>query len=190
MRYLAVDLHPTEVLLVDPKLAFHLGEHLAVLALRAITRMWRGLKYVGRSAPDDLFVDEVEVEGLEQVAEERPVFLVLAEPCGPLVRRFMLQFFEILLVLPLFLDGWKLSVVFHELFEVSAVDKNYSGDVDILRFHVPERVQAPILITLHVCVMVTRLPTALGGRDRQLHNLTGVPDACMILRFFRPVTLR
>jgi len=79
--------------------------------------------------------------------------------------------------------------VFHGLFEVSAVDKNYSGDFDIFRFHLPERVQAPIVIALHVVVMVTRLPTALGGRDRQAHDLTGVQDACMILRCVQPATL-
>jgi len=80
--------------------------------------------------------------------------------------------------------------VFHELLEARAVDKNHSGDIDILRLHFPKRVQASILITFYVDVMVTRLPTALGGRDRQSHYLTGVLDARRILRFVRPATLR
>ena len=79
--------------------------------------------------------------------------------------------------------------MFHELLEASAFDKNHSGDVDILRFHLSQRVQAPILITLHVDVMVTRLPTALGRRDRLAHDLTSVQDACLSLMFVRSAIL-
>jgi hypothetical protein len=79
--------------------------------------------------------------------------------------------------------------MFHELLEAGTVDKNHAGDVDIFRFYLSQRVQSPILITLHVDVMVTRLPTALGGRDRLAHDLTGVQGACMILMIVRPPTL-
>lgn len=101
----------------------------------------------------------------------------------------MIQLFEILVALRLFLDRWKLPVVFHDLPEASAVNKHHSGHVDIFRSNLPERVQAAILITLHVGVMVTRLSTALGSRDRQAHDLTGVQDACMIPRTVRAATL-
>src|SRR5713226_7766187 len=103
LRYLAVHFCPSEVLLVDPKLAFHLGEHLAVLPVRMIARMRCGLKHVGRPAADCLFADEMEVEGLEYVVEERPVFLILAEPCSLLGRRFVLKLVEILVAFLLFL---------------------------------------------------------------------------------------
>ena len=128
--------------------------------------MRRGLKHVSRPALDYLFADELEVEGLEHIAEERPVFLLLAEPGSSLVRCFVLQLVEILLAFPLFLGRWRMPIVFHELLEASAVDKNHFGDVGIFRFHLPQRVQAPILIALHVRVMVPRLPTSLSGRDR------------------------
>jgi hypothetical protein len=48
-----------------------------------------------------------------------------------------------------------------------------------------------ILITLHADVMVTRLPSALRGRDRKTHDLAGVQDAYQTLRFVQrtPPTL-
>jgi hypothetical protein len=150
--------------------------------------MRHGLKNVGRPAVDYLFADELEVEGLEQVAQERPVFLILPEPRRLLGRRFVLQLFEILVALPLFRGRRKMSVVLYELLKASPVDERHSGDVDIFRFHLPQRVQAPILITLHVDVMVARLPTALGGGDRQAHDLAGAQDASLILMFGRSVS--
>jgi hypothetical protein len=60
------------------------------------------------------------------------------------------------------------------MLEASTVDKNHAGDVDIFRFYLPQRVQSPILITLQVEVMVARLPTTLGGRDRLAHDLTSI----------------
>ncbi len=79
--------------------------------------------------------------------------------------------------------------MFHELLKANAVDKNHSGDVDIFRFYLPESVQAPILNTLRVRIMITRLPTAPSGRKRLAHDLAGVQEVCMILRFLRPATL-
>jgi hypothetical protein len=61
-----------------------------------------------RLAVDYLFADEMEVESIEQVAEERPVFLILAEPQSLLGRRFVLQPVEILIAFPLFPCRWKL----------------------------------------------------------------------------------
>src|SRR6266566_455328 len=187
-----VYLDPTVVLFVDPKLAFHLGEHLAELAVRMIARMRRSQKHVGRPALDELFADELEVEGLEYFLEERPVLLVLAEPGSSLLRRFALQFFELLSAFPLLLGRWGLPVVFDELFETHAVDENHSGDVDIFGFHLATGVQAPILITLDISVVIVAgLPTALGGRDRERHDLAGVQHALLILRLARrsPATL-
>src|SRR5258707_10404186 len=83
-------------------------ENIAVLAVRVIARVRRGLKHVGRPASYDLFADEMEIEGLEQVLKERPVFLDLAEPDSLLLRRFMLQFLEILVAFLLFGGRWKL----------------------------------------------------------------------------------
>lgn len=62
LGHLAVDLDPTKILLVDPKLAFHVGEHFPVLAVYMIAKMRSGLKYVDRPAFDYLFADQLEVE--------------------------------------------------------------------------------------------------------------------------------
>ena len=96
------------------------------------------------------------VEAFEQVAENRPIFQLFPLPRSPLLRRCMLQFLEILIEFFLFFCRWKLSVAFHKLLEASAGDQNHSGDVDFFRFQLSHRVQAPILIALHVGVAVKR----------------------------------
>src|ERR1700720_3502524 len=116
--------------------------------------MRRGFKYVGWPAFYHLFAHKTEIEGLQQVPEKRPIFLVLAESRSLLLRRFVLQFLEILVVFFLFLGRWMMTVVFHELLKANAVDESHSSDVDIFRFHVPQRVQAPVLITFHKDVFV------------------------------------
>jgi len=83
-----------------------------------------------------------------------------------------------------------LPVAFDEPLEVRAMDDNDFVDFHSFRFHVPERVQALILIALHVNVMIARLPTALGGRDRQRHDLSRVQAAAVILLLVRRVILR
>src|SRR5438876_8247618 len=80
LGYLTLDLDPAEVRLVDPKLAFHLGEHLAVLAARMISRARSGLKHISRPTAKYLFTKKTEVEAVEHVAQERPVFLLFPEP--------------------------------------------------------------------------------------------------------------
>jgi uncharacterized protein YacL len=79
------------------------------------------------------------VKRLEHVSQESPVFLVLAQPSGLLVGRFVSQLVEILITFPLVLSRSKLPIVFHELLEASAIDENHSTDVDIFRFHLPKR---------------------------------------------------
>jgi len=54
LSHLAIGLDPPKVLFVDPKLAFDLGEHPAVLATRMIAGVWCRLKHVGRPAIDYL----------------------------------------------------------------------------------------------------------------------------------------
>jgi len=68
LGYLPVDINPPEVLLVDPKSPFHLEENLVELAVRVIARIRRGVKYLGRPVVDYFLVEELEVEGLWQVA--------------------------------------------------------------------------------------------------------------------------
>ena len=92
--------------------------------------MRRGLQHIARPAADYLFADKLEVESIEQLAEERPVFLILAQPRSLLCRRFVLQPVEILVAFLLFLSLWKLLIVLHELLEMRAVDKNRFCDVD------------------------------------------------------------
>src|ERR1700730_571534 len=182
--------------LIQPKsclstqsLPSHPGQHFAVLAVCVVAEVRRGVKHIGRPASDYLFADEMEVEGRQHFLKEGPVLLILTEPSSSLARRFVLQLVEILIAFPPFHGRRKLPVMFHELLEAGTVDKNHAGDVDIFRFYLSQRVQSPILITLHIDVMVTRLPTALGGRDRLAHDLPGVQGACMILRIVRPATL-
>src|SRR6202040_2052034 len=163
----------TEVLLVHPKLAFYPGEHLGVLAVSAVSRMRRSVEHIGRPAAYHLFADETEVKRLEHVAKKGPVFLVLAESRGLLVRRFVFQLVEIVVTLLLFFGGWKLPIVLQELLEASAIDDDYPRHVDTFRFHLPERVQPAILITLHICVMVAHRPATFGGQDGREHDLTG-----------------
>jgi len=79
--------------------------------------------------------------------------------------------------------------VFHELLEAGAIDENHAGDVDVLRFYLAERVEAAILVTFDKGVMVTRLPTALGGGNGLGHDLTGIQDGWLILRFIRAAAL-
>src|ERR1700683_1573116 len=147
--------------------------------------MRRSPKHVSRPAVDYLFADKIEVEGLEHLREERPVFLVLAELRALLGRCFMLQPLEILVAFPLFRGRWRLSIMFHEPFEASAVNESHFGDVGIFRFELPQRVQATILVALGVGIVVARLPTALGRRHRSARDLTGVREARMILEFYR-----
>jgi len=53
------------------------------------------MKHVSPPAADYFFADELEVEGLEHVAQESPVFLILLEPRRLLLRRFVPQLFQI-----------------------------------------------------------------------------------------------
>lgn len=52
------------------------------------------------------------------------------------------------------------AIVFYKLLEASAVDKHTFGKVDIFRFHLPQRVQMPIVIALHI-----RIPSACQLRS-------------------------
>src|SRR5882724_8255009 len=121
-----------------------------------ISEVRRGLKHISCSTAKYLFTEKTEVEAIEHVAQERPVFPLFPEPRSPLFRRFMLQFLEILIKFFLCFWRWKQSVAFHKLLEACAVDQNHSRDIDFFRFQLSLRVQAPILITLHVGVTITR----------------------------------
>ena len=79
--------------------------------------------------------------------------------------------------------------MFHQLLKADAVDKIHFGDIDILRLHLPRRVQPPILITLHVDVCVTRLPAEFGRHERLTHDLAGVQGDWRILGFVRSLIL-
>src|ERR1700740_2235352 len=102
--------------------------------------------------------------------------------------RFMLQLLEIVVTFLLLLRRWKLPIVLHKLLKTGTVDYHHSRDVDILRFHLPERIQSAILVALNVCVMVTHRPTAFGGHDGRAHDPRGIRDACRSLRCFTPAT--
>ena len=67
LGYLPVDINPSEVLLVDPSLPSTLKKSVE-LAVRVIARIRRGVKYLGRPVVDYFLVEELEVEGLWQVA--------------------------------------------------------------------------------------------------------------------------
>lgn len=101
----------------------------------------------------------------------------------------MLQLLEIVVTFPSFLGRRKLPIVFHKLLKTSPVDKHHSRDVDIFRFHLPERVQPAILVALSISVMVTHRLTAFGGHDGGAEDLRGIRDACISLRCFRPARL-
>src|SRR5580704_12010632 len=151
--------------------------------------MRRGLKHVGWPARYGFFAYEAKVEGLAQVPEKRHVFLVLAEPRSLLLRRFVLQFLEILVAFFLFLDRWKLTVMFYELLKANAIDENHSRDVNSFRFHLSLRVQAAVLITFHIEVFITRPPAVLGRHQRLTHDLPGVHVARGILLLLRSTGL-
>jgi len=86
----------------------------------------------------------MEVEGLEQVAEEQDCFsFILSEPHNLFGRCFVLQLAQSSL-LPLFRGRWKLPVVFPECSKRAEFDENHIGNVTISDFHLPQRVKTTI----------------------------------------------
>src|SRR5690348_14893584 len=107
----------------------------------------------------------MEVKSIDYFPEKRAAFFLPSESDGLLLGCFVLQVLEILSAPALFLGRWRMPVVFYELVKGSAMDDDRSRDVHILRFHVPQPVQASVLITLHVRIVVPRIPISLRGCD-------------------------
>jgi hypothetical protein len=72
--------------------------------------------------------------------------------------------------------------VFQDLPESRAIGKDHSSDIHIIRSDLALSIQAPILVTLGVNVLASRLPTALGRCNRCTHDLEQRPQRSLRAR--------